>query len=64
MSKEWSKSFNIISEGQKIAEDAELKQNAEALYKLKESFKKAGFTEAQSFNLLQTIIISSGGNHK
>lgn len=63
MGKEWIKTFDIMREGQKIAENAEAKQSAETLYEMKEIFKTAGFTETQSFNLLQTIIASNGGNH-
>lgn len=39
-----------------------MKKSAKELYKIKESFKEAGFTGTQSFNLLQTLIkINSGG---
>ena len=45
-----------LAEIAKEQENLQLKRNAKKLYDIKEIFKEAGFTEAQSFSLLQTLI--------
>lgn len=67
MYQEWFKEFEkIIKAYKKMEKDKEIqeKKSAKEFYKIKENFKEAGFTEEQSFNLLQTIINLSCGGQK
>lgn len=60
MWQEWFKEFEKqINENQE-AKQEEIKESARQLYKLKENFKMAGFTEKQLFELLKTLIILNG----